>query len=64
MVDNVNRIVQAGVCTGCGACAGCRHLVFQQGPLGFQVPVIDQDCTHCGKCVAACIFDPLREDDE
>lgn len=62
-MDNVRRIVDAGVCTGCGACLGCEHLRLERSPLGFDVPAPDENCTQCGKCVEACIFDPLREDD-
>lgn len=63
-MENVNRITRNGICTGCGACLGCEHLHMQAGPLGFDVPVPDEGCTHCGKCADACVFDPEREDDE
>lgn len=62
-MDNVQRIVQAGVCTGCGACDGCEHLRFEPNSWGVPTPVIDDQCTHCGSCVQACIYDPMREDD-
>ena len=42
---------------------GCEHLQLVRSPLGFDVPVADEGCTRCGKCVQACVFDPLREDD-
>lgn len=63
-MENVSRIVKAGVCTGCGACLGCEHLHLRRGTLGFDVPEADEGCTGCGKCTAACIFDPLREDED
>ena len=63
-MENIKRIVDSGVCTGCGACMGCEHLRLERDPLGFDVPVADEGCTRCGKCVSACIFDPLRDDDE
>lgn len=61
-MNNIMRIVESGVCTGCGACNGCEHLRFEEGPLGFPMPRIDQNCTGCGACVSRCSFDPLRED--
>ena len=63
-MDNIRRIVDSGMCTGCGACLGCEHLHWERSPLGFDVPVPDEHCTHCGKCIAACIFDPFREEDD
>ena len=62
-MENIKRIVDAGICVGCGACMGCEHLHLVRSPLGFDVPVADEACTLCGKCVEACTFDPLREDD-
>lgn len=62
-MDNVKHIVDAGVCVGCGACLGCEHLRLTRSPLGFDVPEPDEGCTGCGRCVAACCFDPLREDE-
>jgi len=63
-MDNIRRIVESGMCTGCGACLGCEHLTLKRSPLGFNVPVPDGQCVHCGKCVETCVFDPLREDEE
>ena len=61
-MENIQRIVASGICTGCGACMSCEHLHMERSPLGFDVPVADEGCARCGKCVEACIFDPLRED--
>lgn len=63
MMDNITRITALGMCTGCGACLNCEHLHLEHSPLGFDIPVPDEGCTHCGKCVKACVFDPEREDD-
>ena len=60
--DTVARIVNSGICTGCGACAGCRHITMRTGELGFPVPVIDEGCERCGQCLGQCIYDPERED--
>lgn len=62
-MENIQRIVDSGVCTGCGACMACEHLRMERSPLGFDVPVADEGCIRCGKCVEACVFDSLREDD-
>ena len=62
-VDNITRITALGMCTGCGACLNCEHLHLERSPLGFDIPVPDEGCIHCGRCVAACVFDPEREDD-
>ncbi len=62
-MGNITRIVQMGVCTGCQACAFCKHISFEKNPLGFEAPVVDDSCVHCGKCVAACLYDPNREAD-
>lgn len=61
-MNNVARIVQSGVCTGCNACAGCEHIHFEKNQYGFSVPVIDDHCTDCGTCIEQCLFDPDRED--
>ena len=63
MMDNITRITALGMCTGCGACLKCEHLHLERSPLGFDIPVPDEGCTRCGKCVKACIFDPDREND-
>ena len=60
-VDNVERIVRGGTCTGCGACGICEHISFAKNRCGFYSPVVDGQCTGCGRCVAACLYDPQRE---
>lgn len=64
MSHNVARVVDSGRCTGCSACAGCRHITMQPGRLGFPAPVIDEGCEQCGRCLEQCLYDPEREDDE
>ena len=63
MNRNVARVVDSGMCTGCSACAGCRHITMKTGSLGFQTPVIDETCEHCGQCLNQCIYDPDRDDE-
>lgn len=62
-LNNVARVVENGLCTGCGACAGCQHLRLVQGPLGFPAPEIDEGCANCGQCLAHCLYDPERDDE-
>ena len=62
-MDSVKRIVEVGVCVGCGACQACEHIRMERSNLGFDVPVVDETCTGCGKCVQDCVFDPLRDDE-
>ena len=64
MMNNVMRVVESGVCTGCNACSCCEHISFAENQLGFYSPVVDEKCNDCGKCLAACIFDPYRDYDE
>lgn len=63
-MNNITRIVNTGICTGCGACNLCKHITFKENEHGFYSPIIDEDCTECGNCVRACIYDPRRTDDE
>lgn len=63
-MENIMRVVESGMCTGCNACACCEHISFEENSLGFYSPVVDDECRGCGKCLAACIYDPYRDDDE
>ena len=63
-MNNIMRIVNLGVCTGCSACNCCEHITFMQNQNGFCSPVVDDKCDNCGKCVEQCIYDPDREDDD
>ncbi len=61
---NVSQIVAQGLCTGCAACASCKHIHMENCAQGFPVPIIDAECTDCGRCLHACIYDPDWEDEE
>ena len=63
-MNNIMRIVDLGVCTGCNACSCCEHISFMKNKNGFYSPVVDDKCDNCGKCVEQCIYDPDREDDD
>ncbi len=63
-MNNIMRIVDSGVCTGCQACSFCEHISFMQNECGFYSPVVDDKCINCGKCVEECIYDPNRENDD
>ena len=55
-MNNVKKVTDAGICVGCGACDGCKHITFQENALGFPAPVIDDTCENCGKCLEKCIY--------
>lgn len=61
-MNNVQNITDTGICTGCGACNVCENITFVNGPLGFPMPKISENCTGCGKCLSLCIYDPNREE--
>ena len=63
-MNNVTRIVESGVCTGCNACNVCEHITFQLNKYGFYSPVVDDKCDGCGRCVKECIYDPEWEEEE
>ena len=62
-MNNIVRIVEAGVCTGCNACSFCEHISFKINQYGFYSPVVDDKCNNCDKCVEECIYDPNRGED-
>lgn len=62
--NNIMQIVVSGLCTGCSACSSCEHISFAQNEKGFYAPVVDDKCNHCGKCLAECIYNPNRENDD
>jgi dissimilatory sulfite reductase (desulfoviridin) alpha/beta subunit len=58
IIGAVTVRVDAGACTGCGACvAACReNALMLDGP---TVSVGDTRCLFCGDCLCACPFDAL-----
>ena len=60
---NIRKVTELLQCTGCGACDVCAHISFETNELGFPAPVVDDACEDCGRCLAACPFDPDLEDD-
>lgn len=61
-MDNITKVVQAGMCVGCGSCNHCEHITFVENELGFLAPVVDDKCKHCGNCLSECIYNPDNED--
>ena len=57
MANNITRVTEAGMCVGCGSCAGCEHILFETNELGFPSPVVDETCNDCGECLGKCIYD-------
>jgi len=57
-VRNMEAVVEALLCTGCGACAGiCPEgaVTMAETPGGLLWPRVDNGrCTHCGLCTAIC----------
>ena len=55
---DVSAVTDAGLCTGCGVCAGIcptDAISMTETPGGLLEPVIDADtCTACGICLAVC----------
>jgi len=39
-----------------------EELAFRTNELGFPAPVVDENCTNCGQCLAVCIYNPDGED--
>lgn len=57
-------VVDAGKCTGCGACAGCisSGIRMETDRLGFYRPILDtESCVDCGKCLEVCPVYPKQE---
>ena len=63
-MNNISKIVNLGVCTGCNACSSCEYIIFVKNKNGFYSPVVDDDkCNSCGKCLKECIYNPDKDDD-
>lgn len=60
-MNNVMKIVEMGMCVGCGSC-DCEHITFFTNALGFPAPVVDENCTDCGQCLEKCIYNPDNEE--
>lgn len=63
-MNNIMRIVNSGACTGCYACDICEHISFIENQYGFYAPVVDEQCSDCGKCLKSCIYDPYKTDND
>lgn len=54
-MNNIMKVVQLGICTGCRACR-CEHIMFEKNKHGFPSPLVDESCTNCGECLKQCIY--------
>jgi len=58
MDKNIKSIINKGLCTGCGTCAGvCANSAILMGisKKGLYIPKInDKDCINCGLCANIC----------
>ena len=62
-MNNITKVTETGVCTGCGACGGCEHITFADNTLGFPAPIVDEGCLSCGNCLSQCPFNYENETD-
>ena len=56
-MDNIKEVVDEGLCTSCGTCAGIcpTNAVKMHILAGLLLPKVDGDqCTECGLCVKCC----------
>jgi coenzyme F420 hydrogenase subunit beta len=57
MCQNIKTIVDEGLCTGCGTCAGICPLKAIRMTIndeGLYIPTVTARCTLCGCCLLAC----------
>jgi coenzyme F420 hydrogenase subunit beta len=57
VLDNIAEVVNGGLCTGCGTCAGVcpTHAIAMRVSKDLFLPEIDEDkCTRCRICVQCC----------
>jgi heterodisulfide reductase subunit A-like polyferredoxin len=57
MYNNVEDIVNNGLCIGCMACISMcifGELNVEDGDFGYPVPKKHKDCTNCGNCLLEC----------
>lgn len=61
LINSIMKIVELGLCVGCCECE-CEHILFKENQNGFPVPVVDEKCTDCGRCLSQCIYNPENDD--
>jgi len=62
-MNNIMKVVQSGLCTGCSACSDCEHISFSLNNQGFYSPTVDENCNDCGNCIKKCIFSAQYDED-
>jgi heterodisulfide reductase subunit A len=66
-LNNVEDVIELGLCTGCMACIGCcphGALETKTGRFGFPVPVRPESCDDCGTCLGECPMIAIEDDAE
>ncbi len=65
----LRTVVEAGLCTRCGTCAGAcpERVISFPDPIGECLPAAGEGCASCGLCLAACpgpelAFAPLERE--
>lgn len=61
-MNNITKIVDTGICVGCGECRICEHISFKNNRYGVPTPIVDVACTNCGECLNQCHYNPDNED--
>lgn len=58
MGNNIKKVVDQGLCTGCGTCKSiCSYDAIYMGKniSGFVIPIIDEEkCINCDMCLQSC----------
>lgn len=57
-MDNIQKVINDGICCGCGACINAcsqKALIYDEDKFGFIVPKIKGVlCVNCGRCLKVC----------
>lgn len=56
-MNNIEDIVNHGICIGCMACielCPLGPLETKEGDFGYPVPIKNKDCNDCGICLLEC----------
>lgn len=64
MIDNIQRIVDAGLCISCGVCSvNCpKSCITFELKNGMYQPKAGESCINCGRCLHACPSENMEMD--